>query len=151
MQMPPGSARPLEAHRQVDAIAEVIAVLMHDIADVDPDTVANPPLLGLGRLAFGHAALDFDCTFDGIDRAPKLDQPAIARELDHLPAVLADQGFEKIDPMGPDPSERTLLVGLHQARVCHDVDGQNRRQLALDARGHGRLQQNLQSHEHRST
>ena len=39
----------------------------------------DAPILGLGRLALGHAVLDRDRAFDRVDRARELDQRAVAR------------------------------------------------------------------------
>jgi hypothetical protein len=127
-----GLGEALEARRDVDAVAEDVAVFEDDVADVDADAVVDPPVFRLGRLARGHTVLDRDRALDGIDRAGELDEGAVAGELDDAPVVLGDQGFREVDPVRLDPRQRAGLVCTHQPA---DVGTTSSRWLLLNFRG----------------
>ena len=112
-------------------------VLDDDVADVDADAELDAPVLGLGRLALGDAVLDRDCALDRIDGARELDQRAVAHQLDNAAAVLGDQRLDELLAQRLQARDRAGLVGAHEPAVADHVRGQNRRELAFHARGHG--------------
>jgi hypothetical protein len=67
---------------------------------------------------------------------PKLDQRAVAGQLDDAAAVLGDQGLGEFLAMGFDPGERAGLVGTDQPAVADHVHGHDGREPAIHARSH---------------
>jgi hypothetical protein len=128
----------LEARRDVDAVAEDVAVLEDDVADVDADAKADAPRFGLGGLALRHAVLDRDRALNRVDRARELDQGAVAGELDHTAVILGGERSRELDPVRLDPRERTGFVQADQPAVAHNVHGHDGRELTIHAwSGHG--------------
>ena len=79
--MPPGSARP-SSRRDVDAVAEDVAVLDDDVADVDADTELDAMVRRQRGIAFGHRRLHLGRATQRVDNAGELDQQAVAGRLD---------------------------------------------------------------------
>ena len=138
-----GLGEALEAGRDVDAVAEDVAVLDDDVADVDADAEPDAPVLGHGRLALGHAVSGSRPRIRPHRRRCELDQGAVADELDHAAVVLGDQRLDELLPERLDPRDRAGLVGPDQPAVADHVHGHYRRELAIHARsGHGSLREN---------
>ena len=74
-------------------IAINVVVFDDNVADVDTDTKANPPILGNAVVAVDM--LDFDSTMDRLNSAGELDQKAIALQLDDAAFVLANFGLDQ--------------------------------------------------------
>jgi hypothetical protein len=74
----------------VDPVAEYVAVLDDDVAEIDPDAEYDPPILGRCSIAFGHRPLHRDCAGDGFDHARELHQHAIACGFDDATVMLGD-------------------------------------------------------------
>jgi hypothetical protein len=76
---------------------------------------------------------------DRVDGAWELDQRAVACELDDAAPVLGDERLDELLAYRLQARDRAGLVGAHEPAVADHVRGQNRRQLAFNARcGHGR-------------
>jgi hypothetical protein len=91
MHRPPGSTKP-QAGRDVDPVAEQVAVVGNHVAEVDPDPEADAPVVRRRRVAVEHAPLHLDGTAHRLDRARELDQETVAGGLDDAAAMLADLG-----------------------------------------------------------
>ena len=126
----------LEAGRDVHPIAQDVAVLDDDVANVDADAEREAPVLRHRSLALGDDFLDRDGALDRIDRAREFDQRAIAHQLDNAAVVFVDQRLDRLFPERLQARDRACFVGLDQAAVADHIRGQNRRQLSLDARRH---------------
>ena len=98
-QMPPGSASAFEPRRDVDAVAEDVAVLDDDVADIDADAELDAPLRRHVGVALGHPALHLDGAAHRIDDAGELDQQAVAGGLDDAAAVLGDLRIDQLAAM----------------------------------------------------
>jgi hypothetical protein len=101
--MPPGSAKPSSACRDIHAIAEDVVILDHNIAHVD----SNPELDAFIRrrhgIPLGHSSLYLGRATQRIDHTAELDEQAVACRLDE-PAVV--RGNHRIDQLGSDRPER---------------------------------------------
>jgi hypothetical protein len=126
----------LKARGDVHAVAVDVALLQHDVADVDADAEPDAPVFGLARLALRHAVLDRDRALDRVDGAGELDQGAVARELDHAAAVLIDQRLDEVLAVGPKPRMRRGFVLAHQPAVADHVRRKYGSQSAFNPRGH---------------
>ena len=83
---PPGSANPSSL---AATFTPSINILSFDdnVTAVDTDAKLEPVVSGELLIALGHGLLDFDGAPDCVNHAGKLDQCAIADELDH-PAIV---------------------------------------------------------------
>jgi hypothetical protein len=64
--------------------------VLDDVAEIDPDTELDAPLLRNSDVAFGHLLLNLDGATHRIDNAGKLDQQSVASRLNNAAAVLLD-------------------------------------------------------------
>ena len=62
----------------VDAVAEEVLLLGHDIAEVHADAILNAPVRRNRRVALAHTLLQGHRHPHGLDRARELDEQAIA-------------------------------------------------------------------------
>ena len=86
-----GLGQPFEACRDVDAVAEDVAVLHHDVADIDADAKAQPARFVERLVGNGELLLDVDRALDGGEDAGEFGQHAVAGRSDDTAAVLGDQ------------------------------------------------------------
>jgi hypothetical protein len=115
--------QPLQACRDIHAVAEDVMFLHDHVAKVDADPELDP--LG-GRdasIPFGHPPLHLDRTADGIHNARKLRQEAIAGVLYNPAPVLRDFRIDELCEMGFEPLVRPFLIHAHQARVARHIGG----------------------------
>ena len=68
----------LETGRHIHAVAEDVAAVDDDIADIDANAELDPPLLRHVGIPLEHAALDLDGTAQRIDHARELGQHTVA-------------------------------------------------------------------------
>ena len=111
----------LQARCDVYAIAVDVVVLDDDVAEIDAD--AKPDLLGLGGalVAIDHPALDHGSALDGIDDAGKLNQRAVAHQLDHAAVEFLDRRVDQFATAALQALERADLVFAHEAAVANHV------------------------------
>src|SRR4029077_4439130 len=81
--------------RYVDAVTEHVALVDHDIAEVDADAKPDPLALWQVGVAVLHPPLNHDGTAYGIDDRGELDQHAVAGGLKDASAVLVDQRVDQ--------------------------------------------------------
>ena len=99
--MPPGSAKAFEPRRDIDAVAEDVAVLDDDVAEIDADAELDALLRGDTGIALGHPALHRDGAAHRIDDAGEFDQQAVAGGLDDAAAVLGDVRVDQLAREAP--------------------------------------------------
>jgi hypothetical protein len=128
-----GFGQRLEPGGDIDAIAEQIVALDHDVAEIDADAEFEAPVLGQLGVAAGKLRLDLDRTSHGLDGACELGEHAIAGGTDDA-AVVARDPYIHLQPVGVQGAERAFLVGRHEAAVALHVGTQDGRELTLDAR-----------------
>src|ERR1700730_3259976 len=90
-----GLRNPLQPCGYVHAVAEDVATIDDDVADIDPNAKLDPLLLRHITVALGHAALNIEGTADRIHYTAKLSQHSIAGVLDNTAAVVGNLGIEK--------------------------------------------------------
>ena len=76
--MPPGVGQRFQAGGDVDAVAEDVAVLDHDVADIDADAKPQAVLVRQVLVCRGQRVLDLHRAVDGFDDAGELRQHAVA-------------------------------------------------------------------------
>ena len=122
-----------EARGDVDAVAENVAVLDDDVADVDADAELDALVLRHAGVALGHAALDRDRAAHGVDDAGELDQDAVAGGLDDAAGMLGDLGIDQLAAMRLEARQRAFLVVADQPAVAGDVGCEDGGQPPLNA------------------
>ena len=96
---------------------------------MDADAKLDAPLGRQSGVAFDHAVLDFNSAAHGVDHAAKLDERAVAGQLDDAPIVHGDRGIDQIAPQRPEPRQGAILVRAGEPAVADHVGGQYRRNL----------------------
>jgi hypothetical protein len=120
----------LEARRDVDAIAEQIAVAFDHVTDGDADAETHMAARRIGHVAGAQAFLDVDRAAHRFDGAGKLGQHRIARGVENAAAGLGDE-FVGDGAIGSEPPQRLLFILANQPAVSGDIGSKNRRYLAF--------------------
>jgi len=128
-----GFRQGFEARRDVDAIAEDIAVLDDDVADIDADAKDDAPILYDSRIARPHCDLHIDGEGNGIDDAGELHERAVAHQFDSTAAILRHLGIEKILTMLLERRKLADFVLAHEAAVADHVEGEDRGETTFHA------------------
>src|SRR5262249_9163180 len=107
----------LQARRNIHAVAVKIVALDDQVAEMQPDTKDT---FGFAAcpVGVGHGLLELDRCRQCIDRAGKLDQGAIARELDKAAAVPRECWLQAFLAMLAKAREGSSFIAPHQARVA---------------------------------
>ena len=80
MQTPPGSASP-SRRAPIDAIPEDVAILHHDVADIDANAKPHTALFGERLVGLGQIALDLDGTLQAAKTLANAKWPPICHRL----------------------------------------------------------------------
>ena len=97
----------------VDAIAEDISFLDHDIANMDTDAEFDALVGWHSSIALRHPALLLDRTARSVHGARELDQNSVAGAFNNAAAMLRDRWIQKFMAVSVEPSECALLVRTH--------------------------------------
>jgi hypothetical protein len=122
-----------QARGDVHPVTVDVVFVGDDVADIYTDAEQNAPILGHVHVATGHFRPHVERVADGVDRARKLHQGAIAGGLDDPAAVLRELRVQKFGAQRLDPRQSPGLVGLHQPRVADDVGHHDHGKLSLNA------------------
>ena len=116
-----GLSNPFKAGGNVDAVAEDVAVVDDDIADMNSDTELDFGFLRYVRVLLGHAALDIRGTPRCINRACEFHQHSIACGLHYASAVRGDgRIYEGLSDCF-ELRQRAFFIRTHQAAVPGDI------------------------------
>jgi len=129
---PAGLSQGFEPGCNVDAVAEDIAVLDDDVADIDAHAKFDAPLCRCCGVAGDHLPLQLDRAAHRVDDAGELDKQAVAGSFDDATPMLGDFGIAEFTANRAQRRERALFVLAHQPRVAGDIDRQDGRQPSLD-------------------
>src|ERR1700730_2324959 len=116
-QIPPGSAKPSRRAATFTPSPKDVAILDHDIADVDSDAGLDA-LVGrdLG-VALRHAGLQLARTAQCIHHTAELDEEAVTCRLDEPTVMLGDLRIHQLGPDRLEVSESAALVHPYQPRI----------------------------------
>src|SRR5215813_10043692 len=120
-----GCRKRLDSRRDVDAIAEHVAFVDHDVPDIDPNAKADALAVRQIGVAILHPLLHNDGAAHGIDDRGELDQHAVASGLEDASAVLVDQRIDQLTPVSLEKGEGFFLVRSHQPRIADDIGAQD--------------------------
>jgi hypothetical protein len=105
--------------RNVDAVAEHIALFDNDVANVDADAELDATVAGKGGVALCHPALHGNRAGDCFDDRPKRKQQAVTDGLDDLPTV---RGNERINQLRAVRFQRHIsFVIVQTAPECSQM------------------------------
>jgi hypothetical protein len=116
----------------VDAVAEYIASLDDDVADIDAHAKFDAMPCRCRGVAGDHLPLHLERTAYRVDDAGKLGEQSVAGVFDHSAPVLGDLRVDQFGEMSLQALVRTLLIRAHQARIAGNIDRQDGRQSSLD-------------------
>ena len=125
--------KPLDAGRDIDAVAVKIAAVDHDVAEIDADAQHDAPIRRVIFVRGGHGLLQLDRAFDGVDGAAELDEHAIADSLEDAALMAGDERLHHLAPPHLQFRQRGCFVPLHEPAVADHVRGQNGDEPALNA------------------
>ena len=131
---PAGPGNALDARGDVDAVAEKVAALDDDVAEVDSDAEFDSPVLGHVSVAGRHGLLHGAGTLDRIHDARKFDEHAIAGEFDDATRMPADLRLDELGLVLLQALQGTNLIGPHQPAVADDIGSHDRGKPALHLR-----------------
>ena len=120
----------LQPRRDVDAVAEQIAVALDHVADGDADTEAHLPAGRIGHVARAQAFLDVDGATHRLDGAGKFGEHGVARGIENPPAGTRDEIVHH-RAIGGEPPQRLLLVFGDELAVAGDVGSENGRDFSI--------------------
>ena len=120
-----GRRQRLDAGGDIDPVAEHVAVLDDDVADIQSHAEHDPVVRRGGRIVAVHGVLNGDCATDRIDRACELREEAVARRFENSSVMRRDLGLDERRAHMPQTRQSPNLVRLHAAAVAHHVGGQN--------------------------
>ena len=120
----------LEACRDIDAIAEEIAVPLDDIADGDADAKRHLPARRIRHVPGAQAFLDVDRTAHGFDCARKFGEDGVTCGVEDPAAALGDEIVGHLT-IGRQPAQRLLFVLGNQSAVAGNIGRKNCRDLAF--------------------
>ena len=116
-----GFSDPLDAGRDIDAVAKNIVALNDNIAAVDADPELDRIGLRAARIKLPKLSLNFNGAGDGVHRAGELHQRAVAHELDDPSCMGGNRRINKPTPQGIQTGKSPGLVETHEARVTDHV------------------------------
>jgi len=124
-----GLGQPLETHGDIDAIAEDVAVLDHDIADIDADAKPHTALFAEGQVGLGKITLDLNGALYGGKYAGEFGENAVTGRAADPAAVLRDDRVGD-GSMGRERRQRVFLGDAHQAAIPLDIGGEDGDELS---------------------
>ena len=134
-----GIGKRFEPGGDVDAIAENVAILDHDVADIDADAEEQAVLGWMALVRNRDRLLHLHGAIQRIDHALEFGQHAIAGGAGDAAIVGGDQIVDDQAVAGQG-RKRLRLVPLHMPTVTLDIGGEDGDQPAFQSRRfHGRL------------
>ena len=130
----PRQCQRFEARRDIDAVAEDIAVLNHDVADVDSDAELHAVFGRLTLAGDGEVLLDPHGAIEGVDDTRELCQHAVAGGPGDTALMLGNQRIDDEAQAG-QRGQRRNLVALHVSAIAFDIGGENGDEPAFETGG----------------
>ena len=116
---------------KVDRVAEKIAVIIHHVAQMQPDAIADRFVRAAGGFLVEEIGLEVDGAAHRIADRGELDQHAIAGGFHDTSARRGDRGIEQRFTIGRLAREQCGLVGLDKAAVADHVGDHHGGQATL--------------------
>jgi len=121
--------QPLQARRNIHAVADQVITLDHHVAEVDADAEMHSLVFGEGGSQSLNGLLDLHRGPNRFYRAWELGNDAVPGSAEYPALVFPDEPIDLLaaglkDPIGP------LLIGAHHARIAHAISVEYGRKLA---------------------
>jgi hypothetical protein len=126
---------PLQARGDIYAVAENIAVVDDDVADMNPDPKFDTLGFGHANIAACHTALNLHGASDRIHRTGKFDEHPVASGLDDTAAVLRDLWVDKRLPARFKPGQRAFFICPHEAAISRYIRREDRGKTPFNSGG----------------
>ena len=123
-----------QPRRDVDAVAEQVAVALDHIADRDSDAEIHLPAGRIGHIARAQALLNIDRAAHRFDRAREFGQHGVACGIEDAAAGAGDEIVHH-RPVGCEAPQRLFFVLGDEPAIACDIGGKNRRDFPF----HGAL------------
>src|SRR5262249_16025138 len=107
-------AQALQPCRNIDPIAENVASLADDVADIDPDPENNPLVFRHTLTPQCDSSLDRYRACDSLDRAREFDEEAVPCGLDDATAMGRDLRIDQLSSVRLQRAQGADLVAAHQ-------------------------------------
>jgi hypothetical protein len=133
MQIPPGSARPSIRAANVDPIAEDIAALQHDVADIDADAKPHATIFGKGLVGLSNITLNGDRAFYGGKNAAELGEYAVAGCAADPASMQPDERVGD-GTMGRKCRQRLFLIEAHEGAIALNIGRNDCIKFSLEGR-----------------
>src|SRR5690606_24677740 len=126
-----GLREPLQTRGDVHAVAEHVAFIEHDVAEIDPDAIDDPAVGRACAFALRHRGLDVDRAAHGVLDGSELRQHAVAGGLHDVPAAAGDLRVDQLPPVRLLALEHGLLILLHEPAVARHIGYEDGRESPL--------------------
>ena len=128
-----GLGQAFEASRDVDAVAEDVALFDDDVALVYADAELDATFRGQRGVTFGQGCLDFGPTSQSVDDADELDEQAVAGGFYDAAAVDGDLRIDHFGTECLEAAERAFLASSRRYRPQGSLQADVLRELAQRA------------------
>ena len=115
----------------VHAVAKDIALLEHDVANIDTDPEAHPPPFRLGLIRGVKRRLDFDGAANRIEDAREFGEHAIPGSV-RDPTSMSGDELVHHGATGGQCRHCRFFVAMHQSAVVLDIRGEDCHQTSLE-------------------
>jgi len=122
----------LQPRGDVNAVAEDVLPVDHDVAEVDADPPTHLAVVGKLGVERRDRLLHLGRALNGLDRTGKLAQDAVAGGAGDAAAMLRHGAVDYIASLA-EPLKRSDFIGAHPTAIVLDVGAQDRGELALEA------------------
>jgi hypothetical protein len=117
---PSSLGKRLQSGGNIHPVAEQIAGVDHNVPDMHADSEVDVTALGKPGVYFGQGILSLHGTPDGVDRAAKLRQYAVARCIGDTPPMRRNEAVQDF-PALRKSVESGDLINTHEAAVALNV------------------------------
>ena len=121
----------LKPSRDIDAVAEHVALVDDYVADMDADPKFDAVAGRDVPVALCHSALHRHGARDRLDHRREPEQQAVARGLDDVSLVRGNERIDQLLAMAFQRQVSAFFVRAHEARIAHHVGGDDRSKVTL--------------------
>ena len=133
-QIPPGSARLLQACGYVHPVPVDVVSVNNDVAEIYAKAKLNSLCFRRALIVASRSPLDRGGALDGVYYACELDQRAVTHELDDAAMELFYSRINQFPTAGLQSRQRAYLILAHKAAVANHIGSQDCGKASLHPR-----------------